>query len=159
DAFEVSPFRDGQAVALADWYALLGCGLRLPLAGGSGKDSNAVAVGAVRTYAKLQPGEELSYGAWVTAVRAGRRFVTNGPLLTLELNGHGPGHVFSELPEKRPVAVRAEVRSGVPFDLVEVLWNGQVIADRSPSGDRQATVLEAGFTPKEPGWLAARCNG
>jgi hypothetical protein len=161
DAFElsVSAFHEDDGVSVADWYALLGCGLRLPLAGGSGKDGNAIAVGAARTYAKLQPGEELSYGAWVTAVRAGRSFVTNGPLLTLDVNGQGPGHVFTELPEKRPVAVRAEVRSGVPFDSVEVLWNGQVIANRSPSGDRQATVLEAGFTPGEPGWLAARCHG
>jgi hypothetical protein len=159
DAFEVSAVRDEEPCALADWYALLGCGLRLPLAGGSGKDSNGIAVGAMRTYAKLRPGEELSYGAWVTAVRAGRTFVTNGPLLTLDVNGQGPGHIFSELPEKRPVAVRAEVRSSVPFDRVEVLWNGRVIADRSPSGDREATVLEAGFTPKEPGWIAARCRG
>ena len=159
NAFEVSAFRDEEPAALADWYALLGCGLRLPLAGGSGKDSNEFAVGAVRTYAKLQPREELSYGAWVTAVRAGRTFVTNGPLLTLDVNGQGPGHVFTDLPEKRPVGVRVEARGGVPFDLVEVLWNGRVIADRSPSGDRQAAVLEAGFTPTEPGWVAARCRG
>jgi hypothetical protein len=159
DAFELSAFHEEEPAALADWYSLLDCGLRLPLAGGSGKDSNAVAVGAVRAYAKLQPGEELSYGAWVTAVRAGRSFVTNGPLLTLDVNGQGPGHVFTELPVNRPVALRAEVRSGIPFDRLEVLWNGRVVADRSPSGDRQATVLEAGFTPTDPGWLAARCWG
>jgi hypothetical protein len=159
DAFEISAVRDEGTSALADWYALLDCGLRLPLAGGSGKDNNAMAVGSMRTYGKIQPGEELSYGGWVEAVKAGRSFVTNGPLLTLDVNGHGAGHVFTELPENRPLQVRVEARGGMPFDFVEVLWNGEVVADRSPSGDRQAAVLDTGFTPNGPGWLAARCRG
>jgi hypothetical protein len=159
DAFEISACREEEPAVLSDWYALLGCGLRLPLAGGSGKDSNAVAVGSVRTYGRLPPGEELSYGGWVDAVRAGRSFITNGPLLTLEVDGEGPGHVFDCPADTRPVRVRVDARGSVPFDFVEVLWNGQVIADRSPSGDRQSTVLEAGFTPARPGWIAARCRG
>jgi hypothetical protein len=47
----------------------------------------------------------------------------------------------------------------MPFDLVEVLYNGRVMAERQASGDRQAALLETGFTLKEPGWLAARCRG
>src|SRR5262249_22676015 len=77
DAFEVSGPDD-----LDRWYRLLTCGVRPSLVGGSGKDSNAVALGAVRTYARLAPGEAFSYAAWVEAVRAGRTFVTTGPLLT-----------------------------------------------------------------------------
>jgi hypothetical protein len=159
DAFEISAFLDEDPVALSDWYGLLDCGLRLPLAGGSGKDSNAVAAGAVRTYARLLPGQTFGYGARVDAVRAGRTFVTNGPLLTLDVDGQGSGHTFDALPAGRPVHVRVEARSAVPFDHVEVLYNGQVIAGRDTSGDRQATVLEAGFAPPAPGWVAARCRG
>jgi hypothetical protein len=159
DAFELSAFCDAEPTALADWYQLLDCGLRLPLAGGSGKDSNSVVVGAVRTYARLQPDEEFSYGTWAAAVRAGRTFVTNGPLLTLDVHGKGPGHVFAELPHGRPVGVRAEARGLIPFDQLEVLYNGHVVADRQASGDRQSAVLDSGFTPIEPGWLAARCRG
>jgi hypothetical protein len=159
DAFEISAFREEEPAALADWYALLDCGLRLPLAGGSGKDSNAVALGAVRTYARLRPGEECTYGAWAGAVRAGRTFVTNGPLLTLDVDGEGPGHVFAAAPEGRPLRVRVEARSGVPFGLVEVLFNGEVVDAREAFGDRQAALLETGFTPPGPGWLAARCRG
>src|SRR5262249_54309130 len=80
DAFEVGGPDD-----LDLWYRLLTCGARLALVGGSGKDSNAVALGAVRTYARLAPGEAFGYGAWIEAVRVGRTFVTTGPLLTLEV--------------------------------------------------------------------------
>lgn len=159
DAFEVSAFAAQEPPALADWYELLDCGLRLPLAGGSGKDSNATAVGSVRTYARLRPDEAFAYGTRVSAVRAGRTFVTNGPLLTLDVEGEGPGHVFAALPEGRPIRVRVESRAVVPFDRIEVLYNGRVVADRGASGDRQSAVLECGFTPDGPGWLAARCFG
>jgi hypothetical protein len=159
DAFEVSAFTEEEPVALADWYQLLDCGLRLPLVGGSGKDSNAVAAGAVRTYARLRSGDEFSYGAWVDAVRAGRTFATNGPLLTLDVDGEGPGKTFEAMPRGRPVHVRVEARGLVPFDHVEVLYNGEVVASRDPSGDRQSAVLEVGFAITEPGWVAARCRG
>jgi hypothetical protein len=159
DAFEISAYRNDDATALADWYDLLDCGVRLPLAGGSGKESNAVAVGAMRTYACLVRDQEFNYAAWVEAVRAGRTFVTNGPLLTLDVEGEGPGHLFTAIPEDRPIRLRAEARSGQPFDVVEVIYNGQVVAERQASGDRQAAVLETGFRPDEPGWLAARCGG
>jgi hypothetical protein len=159
NAFEIATFREPEPLALLDWYALLDCGLRLPLVGGSGKDSNAIAVGAMRTYARLPADEELSYGARVDAIRAGRTFITNSPFVMLDAEGQGPGHIFDTLPQGRPVRVRVEANSAVPFDHVEVLYNGQVVAERSASGNRQSAVLETGFNLTEPGWLAARCRG
>jgi hypothetical protein len=159
DAFEIAGFHDEEPATLTDWYHLLDCGLRLPLVGGSGKDSNAIAAGAVRTYARLRPEEDFSYGAWIDAVRSARTFVSNGPLLSFTVDGQGPGHVFDTLPEGRPVRVRVEANSVVPFDQLEVLFNGQVVADRSASGNRQAAILDSGFTLSDAGWLAARCRG
>jgi hypothetical protein len=159
DAFEISAFREEQPEALTDWYQLLGCGLRLPLAGGSGKDSNATAVGAMRTYAKVPAGEELTYGGWVDAVRKGISFITNGPLLALDVEGQGPGHQFTALPDGRPLRIKAEAKSVVPFDLLEVLYNGEVVAERDAFGNRQSALLEVGYRPTQPGWLAVRCRG
>jgi hypothetical protein len=158
DAFEVSSFADPEPEALAPWYQLLDCGLRVPLVGGSGKDSNAVALGAVRTYAWLGPGQEFGYGPWVEAVRAGRTFVTNGPLLTLTVEGQGPGAVLT--PEAgRPLWLRAEARSGVPFDRLELLAGGAVLAGREVSGNRQSALLEAELPVEGSTWVAARCWG
>jgi hypothetical protein len=157
DGFEVSRFPDPEPRVLTDWYRLLDCGQRLPLAGGSGKDSNSTALGCVRTYARLEPGQEFSPAAWVEAVRAGRTFVTNGPLLSLTADGRGPGAVLT--PAGRPVLVQAEARSAVPFDQLEVLHNGTVVVAREASGNRRSAAVETELSVSEGGWLAARCWG
>jgi hypothetical protein len=157
DAFEVGRFDDPEPAVLGDYYRLLDAGCRPALVGGSGKDSNAVALGAVRTYARLEPGQAPDYAAWAAAVRAGRTFATNGPLLTLTADGAGPGAVFDLTPQSRHVAVRVEARATVPFDQVEVLHDGAVIASKPASGARQAAALEAEVNVTRPGWLAARC--
>jgi hypothetical protein len=145
-----SPQRGEGGSSLADWYRLLACGQRLPLMGASGKDSNSVALGSVRTYARLEPGQEFSYGAWIEAVRAGRTFVTDGPLLALTVNGHDPGSVLSLPNEGQTVRVQAEAQSVTAFDRLEVLYNGAVVATGTAS-------IEADVPIPGSGWLAARC--
>ena len=39
-----------------------------------------------------EPGESLSYSGWIEAVRTGRSFITNGPLLRFDVDGTGPGN-------------------------------------------------------------------
>jgi hypothetical protein len=159
DAFEISRFDDPEPATLADWYRLLDCGLRLPLAGGGGKDSNAVALGAVRTYARLTDGEPFSYAAWIEAIRTGRTFVTNGPLLTLHVEDQPPGAVIRLPAAGGAVRIRTEARSAAPFERVEILLNGSVLASKEASGNRQATVLETEHHLTASGWLAVRAWG
>jgi hypothetical protein len=159
DAFEVCRLSH----SLSDWYRLLACGQRLPLIGASGKDSNAVALGAMRTYAHLEPNQEFSYGAWIEAVRTGRTFVTDGPLLALAVNGQEIGSVLSLPDEEQPVHVQAEAHSVTPFARLECVYNGAVIAANSPvqaEGTKGWTTTLATDVPiAGSGWLAARCLG
>ena len=127
------------------WYRLLSAGLRVPLAGGSGKDSNRTALGGVRTYARLAEAAWLSCGEWVEAVRHGRTFVTNGPLLGFEVNGREPGTVLEWSAESGPLRVRAAASSVVPFEELEVIANGEVIA-RAPASTGEIPDL----TPLPP---------
>ncbi len=159
DAFEVCRLEDSQLPPLADWYRLLASGQRLPLVGSSGKDRNTMALGAVRTYARLEAGQEWSYGAWIEAVRAGRTFVTAGPLLWLTVDGHDPGSVLSLTDEGATVRMRAEARSAAAFDRLELLHDGEVIAARQADGDRRTALIEAEVPATASGWLAARCLG
>jgi hypothetical protein len=159
DAFEICHLNDPQSRALDDWYRLLGCGQRLPLVGASGKDRNTRALGAVRTYARLEPGQEFSYGAWIEAVRAGRTFVTDGPLLSLTVDGHELGSVLALPAGGKPLRVGAEARSATPFGRLEVLYNGEVVAACESDGDRRTAVIEADVPVDSGGWLAARCRG
>jgi hypothetical protein len=158
DAFEVCHLDNPQSRALDDWYRLLACGQRLPLVGSSGKDRNTVALGAVRTYARLEPEQEFSYGAWIEAVRAGRTFVTDGPLLSLAVDGHGIGSVLALPVGGKTVRVCAEARSAMPLGRLEVLRNGEVVADHEPDGDRRTARLEADVPVDSSGWLAVRCR-
>jgi hypothetical protein len=158
DAFEICRLGDPLCNPFADWYRLLACGLRLPLMGASGKDRNTVALGCVRTYARLEPNQEFGYGAWIEAVRAGRTFLTDGPLLDLTVNGCDPGAVLSLPDERQSVRGAVEGRSVTPFDCLEVLHNGAVVATRDTSGDRRSALLEAEIPVSQSGWVAARCR-
>ncbi len=144
DAFEVCRL-DGD---WTDYYRLLSCDCRLSLIGGSGKDSNAIVLGAVRTEAHVTPGSPADYAAWVTAVRAGRTFVTTGPMLLLSVAGAEPGATVT-VSTAAPLAVRVELR-GASAGLLEIVRDGQVVAAGA------APLLEVEVPVDRGGWLAAR---
>jgi hypothetical protein len=158
DALEIDYFENSVFGVLADWYKLLNCGFRVPLVGGSGKDSNGVVLGAVRTYARLLPDQPLTYLSWIEAVRAGRTFVTNGPILFLTVDNEDPGATL-ELAAGQPVHVRAQAQSQVPFERLELVANGTVIADKAVTGSPASALIECKWTPASSCWLAARCWG
>jgi hypothetical protein len=160
DAIEVMHFgyRDEVHPWPFNWYDMLNCGLHVPLVGASSKDSNCVPLGCVRTYARLPPGQPHSYRNWIEAVRAGRTFVTNGPLLTLDAEDQGPGATIRLAPHK-PVRVRAEARSLVPFEHLEIVVNGKVVAEQLANGEPFTARLESEVAIPEGGWLAARAWG
>ncbi len=122
------------------YYRLLNAGFWTPLVGSSGKESNRTALGSMRTYAQLG---SHGTGSWVEAVRAGRTFTSNGPLLKLE--------VVDRL-------ATASVESQVPFEKLELVQNGRVVATAvADSGTRFTAELKCEVAPH--GWLAARCIG
>jgi hypothetical protein len=148
----------GQESLLTPWYWLLDHGLRVPLVGGSCKDDNLTHLGSMRTYARLQEGQPFTYKNWIEAVRAGRTFVTTGPMLTLTVDGQDPGAVLA-VAGKDAVRVRAEARSWTAFERLEVVGNHQVIASATAQGSPCSAVLEADIAPLQGGWLVARCWG
>ena len=100
DAVElVSCFDDRGALVL--YHHLLSCGLRLAAAAGTdtflsfarGPAPASNPPGWGRVYAQLGDAP-LCTAAFADAVRAGRTVVTNGPWLTLDVDGHGPGRVL-----------------------------------------------------------------
>ncbi|HXG11054.1 MAG TPA: CehA/McbA family metallohydrolase [Gemmataceae bacterium] len=159
DALEIDRFEDASFNVVGLWYELLTCGLRVPLVGASGKDSNAIALGGMRTYARLREGEAFSYRNWIEAVRAGRTFVTNGPLLTFTVNGCDPGTVLELQPGTRTVHVSAQARSIIPFDYLEVLVNGVSRAVAQAEDKQRSAAIETDVEVPADGWVATRCGG
>jgi hypothetical protein len=142
-----------------EWDELLNVGLQVPLTAGSGKRSNRELLGSPRTYARLQSGQEFTYKNWIEAVRVGRTFVTNGPLLSFTVNEQDCGAVLDLPSSPTSVRVRAEARSLFPFTRLEVVYNGAVVAHAEASGTPSHAFIDADASITSPGWMTARCWG
>lgn len=140
------------------WYRILEAGIDIPLVGGSGKDSNRIALGSMRTYTSI-PGQERGLAQWVDRTRRGASFVTNGPLIDFQINGRTPGDNFTLSNGNADVAIRAQARSIVPFDRLEIVANGDIIEEMSPSGSPLSATIEMNTRLPRGGWVAARCRG
>jgi hypothetical protein len=118
--------------SLADWYRYLNCGYMVAAVGGTDKMSATTAVGAVRTYAQIAPGEPFTYEAWKQAVRAGRTFVTYGPLLEWSVQGQPPGSRLEMGKTGGTVDVVWKAASvTVPMSRIELVVNGEVRESRA----------------------------
>ena len=71
----------------------LNCGLRVPPSAGSASGVLPNPVGYNRAYVYV--GRDMTYDRWCQGLKAGRSFVTNGPLLLVRANEQLPGHVFT----------------------------------------------------------------
>jgi hypothetical protein len=107
------------------YYHLLNCGLRIPPSAGSASGVLPNPVGYERVYVHV--GRELTWQKWWEGLRAGRSFVTNGPLLRVRANGELPGHIFIVGEGKEVgVEVKAELTTCDKIPFLEVIKNGQV---------------------------------
>ena len=96
------------------------------------------------------------------AARAeGRSFMTTGPLVLLEVDGHRPGDTITT-PDGAPVTVnaRVSVRSeAAPVTDVQLIVNGRVERElkvKVSSGESQKLELSGALRLSEPSWIAAR---
>ncbi len=138
------------------WYRLLNCGFRLPASAGTDCFLNRIRSrlpGSDRAYVKLDG--RLSYDAWVKGLKAGRSFVTNGPMLELDVAGRTLGDtVRLEAPGK--VAVRATAQSASALSRLELVHNGRVVATGALSDDKLRATLEQEVAIDRGGWLSLR---
>jgi hypothetical protein len=159
DDLAIEQYAELHHSCLALWSALLACGIRIPLVGGSGKASNCDLIGNTRTYAKLAVDEPFTYKHWIEAVRAGRTFVTTGPVVSLEVNGHGPGHVVDLESPNQLIRIRAEARANSELEALELIINGRTVRSVRPASGGTEAVLEFETEMSESSWLVARCGG
>jgi len=101
--------------------------------------------------------QRLSPEQWLQRLREGRSYITNGPFLTFDVNGTGPGETL-DLSAGNTVTVRGSAQGRVDFQRLELVWNGKVI--QTVNSHKEAGHYEAAlrhqFKVKEPGWLALR---
>ena len=136
------------------YYQILNCGLRLPPSAGSASGVLANPVGYNRVYVHLDG--ELEYEQWWRQLKAGRCFVTNGPLLICKAEGQFPGHVFrADAGRRLELKLEISLVSNDRVRRVEIIKNGRV--DSTISADDMTSQQQTGrlsFT--ESGWFLVR---
>jgi len=157
DYIEVVGFSDHKSTADV-WYKLLNCGFRLPTASGTDFMGNYASlrgpVGLNRVYAEVKPGP-LKIEPFLEAIKAGRTFATNGPLLHFSLGGQGIGGEV-RLAKKEGVQFSVQMRSIVPVDHLQIVCNGKVERELAMNGDRTGAKVEGSIPVDASGWCVLR---
>jgi hypothetical protein len=143
----------------AMYYALLNCGLRLPVSGGTANGVHPVPAGFGRVYVHLRDG--FSYEAWLRGLKAGRSFVTTGPFLEATAAGELPGAELDFEQGDAPIELQMELRSEQPLSYGEVVYNGRPLRLLRPANEPQAdgsyrSELRVTLEPSESGWFVLR---
>ncbi len=147
---------DGLGTA-ALWYEFLNLGNTVALEAGTDVMNNyyrTMAVGTTRLYVDTKGAA--NFTDYYANMRAGRSFVTTGPMLLFTAGGKAPGDA---LPKGGATSWELTMHSAVPVDSVDIVVNGEVVwsaAGMSAPGTKKYTgsvVLPAG------GWIAARARG
>jgi hypothetical protein len=160
DYYEAMGFVDDPMATAHVWYRALNCGFRLPAGAGTDAMANFASlrgpVGMNRVY--VHTGGAVGQRVLLDSLLAGRTFATNGPLLELSVGGRGVGQELRLPAGSRAVDARVRLRSNVPIDHLEVVANGQVVADVPLAGDRTRADTSLRLPLQGSGWFLLRAR-
>ena len=147
---------ESASLGVEDFYDFLNLGIKLTAMASS--DNPAAVVGEERAYAYTGP-DQFTVDTWYEAVKQGRTFVTNGPMLLLTVDGEIPGGEFN-VERNTTVSIRAHTWApeaiGRP-KILEVVSHGQVIHSVEPQCPRQEKLeAELEWPVAHSQWIAAR---
>src|SRR5262249_5749349 len=145
--------------ALPLWYRLLNCGFRLPASAGTDCFLNRIASklpGSDRAYVKVEGA--FSYEEWIKGLKAGRTFVTNGPMLEFTADGRAPGETI-RVNAGAGLRIGGRASARYPLDRSECTHNGKAVAEARAAGDRLSAEIEQVVDVGRSGWLALRASG
>ncbi|MCA6079075.1 CehA/McbA family metallohydrolase [Fulvivirga sedimenti] len=140
------------------WHQFLNLGI--PMAASAGSDVmtdyyHTMAVGATRVY--VRPDGILSKEYYLKALKEGRSFVSNGPMIEFEVNGMRPGDVLGSGGNK--VSWTLDIHSPVPCEKVEILVNGEVVVSKKGFVEAGSHSYKGKISVPENGWISARVYG
>ncbi len=151
----------------ADWASFVQLGLRYTATGASGSARlGHQPVGLPFTYIQVGPGTDRTDAdpsPAVNALRENKAVVSTGPLLTLDIDGLGPGTLITPR-RKRPLKVRVDLVAASWMEVSTlVLYQGDKPLQQwtiPPSSDpvtRFSATLD--INPEKDTWLHARAFG
>jgi hypothetical protein len=142
------------------WYQYLNAGFKLPIVAGTDKMADDIPMGSNRYYAFTNG--DTTYSAWLSAIKSGHGFITNGPILTFDAEGHASGETV-DFSGTMKVHARVTAQSILPFATLEIIVNGWVkghktifTSDNPPVGGIYTMNVEADLVLDKSCWIAAR---
>jgi hypothetical protein len=135
------------------YYHYLNAGMKVPFSTGT----DWFMYDFSRCYAHVDG--ELTPESWLAALKAGRTFITNGPLLEFRVNDARPGDTVA-LEQPAAVQIDATAVGRLDFGRLELIQNGRVVetAPTRPVDGHFEAQLRLRRPMSEPGWLAVRVN-
>ena len=133
------------------FYRYLNVGLRVPFSTGT----DWFIYDFSRVYAKIEG--EFNSKTWLKALRKGRSYITNGPLLELKCGERGIGDVIAiDKPQKLKFSGRGLAQND--FGKLQLLHNGKVIKETSSQAVNGHFRAELNWEwhANTPGWVALR---
>lgn len=123
------------------YYAFLNAGFDIAPSAGSASSFLQNPNGYNRIYVRLMGTEELSFDTWLAALRRGRNFVTNGPLLRCTANGEQVGARFAFAGGGGSLSLSCDVRSAGALDRAEVIVGGRVASTHTAAAGAEALIF------------------
>jgi Tol biopolymer transport system component len=160
DFLEVVGFDDYRSTAEV-WYRMLNLGFRIPAGAGTDAMANFASlrgpVGTDRVYAWV-PNGPLQAEPWLDALKHGKTFASNGPLLDFSLGGQPIGGELKLSTPRTDVRYLVSLRSIVPVDHLELVCNGKVVQAFALNGERKSTQQTGTLTLHDSGWCLVRAS-
>ena len=144
---------------LQTWFDFLNLGYKLVPTAGTDYPYLDQRPGAVRSYVKV--GGAFTPQAWFDGLKAGRTFVTDGPMLELTVNSQAMGSEL-RLETGGPVVISAQARINPDIDLLdslELIEQGQVIRTVSAKDGAPELRLDFQTTATHGTWFVVRAKG
>jgi|TARA_B100001964_G_scaffold227864_3_gene278324 hypothetical protein len=132
------------------WYRMLNCGIKMPASTGS----DWFVCSANRIYS--QTGGAFSYDDWLAGIKRGETFITNGPAISMSVDGAPPGSTVS-VSAGDTTHMRVDWSSHYAVETVEIVQDGAVIKRVSTdASNATAGSIETDIAVSADGWIATR---
>jgi hypothetical protein len=100
---------------------------------------------------------KFNYQSWIDALNTGRTFVSNSPYIFCKVNGKIAGDEINITANKK-LNIEVEMWSQLPVDRLEIIVNGDVVAEQIVKPGERHASLKFSYTPKKSVWIAARTH-
>lgn len=140
-------------------YKAWNCGYRVVASAGEDAFPNfyrSYILGSNRAY--VHSGPKLDYDKWIAAFRAGRSFVSSGPLVFLKVNGKEPGDEIPLPSGSYDLDVQVEVESIMPIVSVDIVRDGQIVETVKAQPNQRKLHFSKSVRLDRSGWISVQAG-